>query len=113
MTPQWRELTRCDSLAEAHLIATSIEAMEFEVRLRSASADEPLAAAAGPFVVEARAEDRDDLAGVLEEILAEQGEFDERLERRDRAIECTRRGFFLVAIAGALAVEAYLWLRGA
>ena len=126
MTPQWRELIRCDSLAEANVIATSIEAMEFEIGLRSSYSDEPLDAAAiedlqargdadvgGPFVIEARAEDYDDLAGVVEEIRAEQGEFDERLEHRDRAVGVARRGMFLVLLAGAMALAAYLFLRGA
>ncbi len=119
MSRDWRELTRCDSLAEAHTIATSIEAMEYDVRLRTAFSDEPIDIAAmsndpdasGPFVIDARGADWADLAGVLQEIIAEQFEFDDGLRRRDRAVNRVRWTLLSVALAGGVVTVLYLVLR--
>lgn len=103
---RWRELYRCENLLQARAVATSIAAMEFDVRLTtlgplelehennvdkphsstSSAADESLADVPddlpGPYVVEVPELHWPDLAEVLSEIIAEQAEFDEWLELR-------------------------------
>lgn len=70
---QWCELCRFEDQTLARAVATTIAAMEFEVRLVSAEA---------PFVVEVTGPHRSDLADVLEEIIDEQLEFDRMLVQR-------------------------------
>jgi hypothetical protein len=109
----WRELTRCDDLAEAGAIATSIAAMEFDVRIRDLGTgvvigDEhhpgvghdggAVDVVNGPCVIEARAEDWADLTDVLDQIVDEQGAFDAHLERRDDLARRARRLFMLLMI---------------
>ncbi|MHC4948275.1 MAG: hypothetical protein ACYTG1_08435 [Planctomycetota bacterium] len=74
----WRVLRRFDDPVEAQAVATSIAAMEFEVRL--AGRGRPVRGDDGPqppYVVEVRPEDWPDL-----EILHEQSAFDERVRAR-------------------------------
>jgi len=85
----WRELCRFDDLLSARAVATSIAAMEFDVRLCAADAPaEPPPEHAHdhpgrpPFVVEVRSRHWHDLADVIDEIIAEQREFDLALESR-------------------------------
>lgn len=99
----WRELFRCDDLKLARAVATSIAAMEFDVRVcsinpaawvcadndvdhksSSCSRDDDCVIP-GPHVIEVPASVWPQLAGVLGEIIDEQREFDELLElRRER-----------------------------
>jgi hypothetical protein len=82
----WRELCRFDDLPLAQAVATSIEAMEFEVVLRSYDgplrADAAVATGRPPYVVQVVASEWGDLASVLEEIISEQQEFDRLLFQR-------------------------------
>ena len=104
----WRPLRFCAELSEAQTIATSIAAMEFEVRLvdgatgRILESEKPEHDPRGPFAVEVPAEHFDDLAGVLDQIMDEQQEFDSFLEswrvRSSRAV----RWFLLLAAAAML-----------
>jgi hypothetical protein len=65
-------------------ICTAIAAMEFDVRLRNAATALPVGDDekdwGGGYVVETRAADWPDLAGVLDEIIEEQREFDAFLD---------------------------------
>ena len=81
----WRRLHRCEDLHSARAVATSIAAMEFEVRVRDLIsgalvdvADDDLT---GPFAIEVRGADWAELADVLEEIIDEQETFDAFLDR--------------------------------
>jgi hypothetical protein len=101
----WRELYRCNDLRQARAVATCIAAMEFDVRLHSASSirrgdglDDD-AEFRGPFVIEVPVEHWPDLAGVLVEIIQEQREFDEWIELRSQ-----RRQLKIVLILGAAGV---------
>ncbi len=95
----WRELFRCEDLRLARAVATTIAAMEFDVRLSSinpaawesgtdrrqgceagASCDRHIP---GPHVIEVPVEAWPQLVDVLGEIVDEQREFDEMLELRD------------------------------
>lgn len=80
----WRELCRFDDLLQARAVATSVAAMEFDVRLCAAAdpACEDDDAGRPPFVVEVVHTDWPDLAEVLDEIIDEQQEFDLRLATR-------------------------------
>jgi len=105
----WRELTRTDDLRLAMNIATTIAAMQFDVRLcgrdgallRNA---EPLPG--GPYLVLIRPADWPDLHDVLDQIIDEQIEFDARLAARDRkSLRLSRIVMILSsAIVAALAV---------
>ncbi|MDY7109180.1 MAG: hypothetical protein SYC29_11150 [Planctomycetota bacterium] len=80
----WRDLHWCEDLVQARTIATAIAAMEYEVRVRNVATARPVGEDeedwGGGYVVETRAADWPDLAGVLEEIIDEQREFDAALE---------------------------------
>jgi hypothetical protein len=85
----WRELYRCDDLRQARALAACIGAMEFDVRLCSASScmsdDNNEDQFRGPHVVEVHDNTWPQHADVLLEIITEQQEFDEMLEwRRQR-----------------------------
>jgi hypothetical protein len=76
----WRRLHRCEDLRGARAVATSIAAMEFEVRVRDLISgvlvdvvDDELT---GPFAIEVRGADWADLADVLDELIDEQETFD-------------------------------------
>lgn len=105
----WREIWRCDDLAEARAIATAIEAMEFPARLRSSSGlpVEPGGeSGTAPFVIDVDEASWPDLIEVVDEIAREQVDFDRSMERwRDHA--CRRRRAFLlllIMIVAALAL---------
>ena len=76
----WRDLYWCEGLARARAIATSIAAMEYDVRLRNAATALPVMDDeedwGGGYVIQARTEDWSDLADVLDQIIDEQQEFD-------------------------------------
>jgi hypothetical protein len=82
----WRELCRFNDPLLAHAVATSIEAMEFDVVLRAAGGPPGTNEAAHPgqppYVVRVVASEWGDLAGVIEEIITEQQEFDRMLLQR-------------------------------
>ena len=80
----WRELCRFDDLLQARAVATSVAAMEFDVRLCAAAdpAHEDDDAGRPPYVVEVVHTDWPDLAEVLDEIVDEQVEFDRMLACR-------------------------------
>ena len=77
----WRELARFDDLRLARIVATSIAAMEFEVRLTDRADAAGIRRSAALYAVEVDAEDWADLAEVLDEIIDEQEEFDRALTR--------------------------------
>ena len=106
----WRELACFDDLSQARAVATAIAAMEFEVRLIDARGAEVRAEYEltydGPFPLQVSAADRAALAEVIDEIIAEQAEFDVYLAAwHDRAgrWERTLLGL-LVALVTVLAV---------
>lgn len=104
-SPSWRVLYAGEGLAKARVIATAIEAMEFEVRLCDVATDLPVEAMDenldddGVYRIEARGDDWSDLADVLEQIIAEQSDFDALLERRDRSVLSVQRVFLGVVVA--------------
>ena len=114
----WRELYRCDDLKLARAVATTVAAMEFDVRLCSihpaaggVDADESDANQRevdipGPHVIEVPAPHLRQLAAVLGEIIEEQREFDATIEwRRDR-----RRARIVVILSVTTAAEvALIW----
>lgn len=83
----WRELHRTDDPAEALIVATTVAAMEFEVRWhgaasashRSGDVDHP---GHPPYIVEVPEEHWADLRGVIEPLLEEQAEFERRFQRK-------------------------------
>src|SRR5262245_51405767 len=85
----WRQLARFDDPGLASAVATTIAAMEFEVRLED------------PTIVEVLEHDQADLADVLEEIVAEQQEFDRLLEEKRRSAE--RAGIILLLVLSGAA----------
>ncbi len=74
----WCELARFDDLPMARAVATSIAAMEFDVRLAGGEDEGP----PSPYRVEVHSACFGDLADVLHEIIDEQVEFDRRLAQR-------------------------------
>jgi hypothetical protein len=85
----WRELCRFDDLPLARAVATSIEAMEFDVVLRPDESPPGVVEASPepgpPYVVQVVASEWGQLAEVLEEIIAEQRDFDRMIARRQVA----------------------------
>ncbi len=99
----WRELYRTNDPSLAHMLATCIEGMEFDVRVHDAlgrvldgtqeratgefvDPSQPRPLFKRPFVIDVREEDWAALRDVLTELIAEQTEFDEKLEaQRQRA----------------------------
>jgi hypothetical protein len=100
----WHVLHRSPLLEEAHVVATSIEAMEFDVRLRHAvtgrvvETGDETPELRGPYVVEVRPGDCDDLADVLEAIIDEQGDFDRALAKRNGRVLRLQRILLLAMI---------------
>ena len=84
-TTPWRELHRTSDSQELLAIVTSIAAMEFETRCVDC-AGRPVALSEldgpGPYIVQVPADDHAELLDVLDEIIAEQDEFDADLRRR-------------------------------
>ena len=78
----WRELWLSDDLVEACAVSTTILAMEYEARLvdRDGRGVGPGSDSSGPFRVYVREADWPQLSEVVEEIVAEQAEFDQYLE---------------------------------
>lgn len=103
----WRELCRFDDLPLARAVATSLEAMEFDVLLRAADGppegDPAPPHGRPPYVVQVVASDWGDLADVLQEIIAEQREFD-RMIIRQRAASRHSRIVTVIFLAGAAEV---------
>lgn len=103
----WRELYRTSDSQELLAIVTSIAAMEFQLRCVDANGTplqpEDSAQQPGPFVIEVPAEDHAALLDVLQEIISEQDEFDERLSSGG---DWTFRRFVIsvLAILGAVIV---------
>lgn len=104
----WRELMRCDDSRLANIVAITIASMEFDVRCTEFELD---AAAMRrlpkpqPYVIEVLERDWHDLIGVLNELIAEQLEFDAYLDSRDRSIGRNHRRLLiaLAVVVGALA----------
>ena len=100
--PHWVELHRYEGLGEARTIVTCIAAMEFEVQLRDLATGRPVEpedeGAGGPYVIDARPADREDLADVLGEIVDEQREFDEFIDRWHTTTNRRMRIFLVVMI---------------
>jgi hypothetical protein len=90
----WREIYRTDDAGDARMLATSIAAMEFDVRVRALRSGLPLGEEPdppGPYVVEAHADEAMSLREVVDEIVHEQRSFDEALNARDdRAFQARR-----------------------
>jgi hypothetical protein len=106
----WRELYRTSELSLAHTIATCIEGMEFEVRLRDALGREvsdvvdegsakSQASIRPPFVIHVREQDWAALREVLDDLIAEQEEFDDKLAAAARRSTRVARVVILSAIA--------------
>ena len=97
---QWGVLHRCADRTAAGRIATSIAAMEFEVRMRDAATGaivEPGAPdGGGPYLIEVHSANRADLADVLEQVIEEQESFDAALEARNH--RTARRDRWLVPV---------------
>ncbi len=94
----WRELARFDDPAIASAVATTIAAMEFDVRLDDPP--EPGAPGSAAWVIVVDGRDWPALAEVLDEIVDEQVEF-------DRAVADGRAG------RGELATVVVIGLTGA
>jgi hypothetical protein len=71
----WVELARFEDRPLASIVATTIEAMEFDVRLR----DGDVPGGEGAWIVDVDVTDQEALAEVLQEIIDEQVEFDRRI----------------------------------
>jgi hypothetical protein len=82
----WRELCRFNDPLLARAVATSIAAMEFDVRLRATDGPGSARAASRdgrhPYAVQVIASEWGELADVLDEIIDEQREFDRMLAQR-------------------------------
>ncbi|MHC4083428.1 MAG: hypothetical protein ACYSU2_19120 [Planctomycetota bacterium] len=100
----WRELCRFDDPLLARAVATSIEAMEFDVLLRPAGTPSGTGDAAPPgrppYVVQVVASEWGDLVEVLDEIITEQQEFDRMLLQRRAACRHSRI-VTVIALTGA------------
>ena len=98
----WRELYRADDAHRIHSIATSIAAMEFNVRLRDARTGTALDAETpwgdGPFAIDVHDEDWHSLSAVLDQIIDEQEAFDQSLENKDEAEHRFNRTILLVIL---------------
>ncbi len=77
----WCELCRFEDLLLARAVATSIAAMEFDVRLNAlgGATDDDAHSGRPPYVILVGRGARNELADVLDEIIDEQQEFDRRL----------------------------------
>ncbi len=91
---RFRELCRIDDPVIARAVATSIAAMEFDVRLHAPHDGR------APHVIEVESLHYADLDDVLEEIVTEQVEFDRLLAERRRAHQ-PRLVVVVIALTGA------------
>ena len=100
----WRELYRTADLGVARTVATTVASMEFDVQIlanngREVDSDDP---GPPPYSVQVDEDHHRDLLGVVDEILAEQDEFDEFIARRKG------RSVFMYTILILLAVLTFL-----
>lgn len=97
----WRELHRTSDARDALRVLTCIAAIEFDVRCVDGLGevvDLSDAAGGGLWIIQVRAEDHPELMEVLDEIIAEQDEFDAALDQQDRR----RRFVMSLAVAGSI-----------
>jgi hypothetical protein len=98
----------------ARSIATTIAAMEYDVRLRDAGSGRLMSDAGddsgGPYVVEARAADWPELVDVLDEIIREQREFDAALDRWRDVGSKTMRVLLALAALAAMVLALFMLL---
>lgn len=106
-TETWRELYRTNDLSLAHTIATCIEGMEFDVRLRDslgrvidASEDSAGAKLQAPYGIDVPQDQWSALREIVNELIQEQMEFDTKVAA-DRA-RATRVAQILALSAVAL-----------
>jgi hypothetical protein len=107
----WRELARFNDLHQARAIATSVASMEFESRLIDARGNDICVEYEltydGPFAVQVPAGHWAELRDVIDELIAEQMEFDVRLAAfHDR--RCHRQQVLLAFMVALVAVLAML-----
>ncbi len=112
----WRELFRSNDPNEVHNVAMTIAAMGFDLRCSDASGafelteEEP--DGRPPYILQVPAEHVPELHPVLEDIVAEQNEFDEMLAQRDRQGRRMRQRLALIVLISAMIALALLgWLR--
>jgi hypothetical protein len=119
----WQELCRFDDLLLARAVATSIAAMEFDVCLacgvdrdagaadiaEAESAAGDVSADSPPYVVLVCPSDWHEIAGVLDEIIDEQEDFDRRLAER---FETSRHARIVAVLTLAGVGELFLLLAG-
>ena len=114
-TAQWQELCRFADPQLARSVATSIESMEFEVRLAAGHGDPPReraetnSLAQPPYVIEVDHGDWQTLADLLDEIVDEQLEFDRLFEIRHTKLS-RQRIFIIITLTGVVEVLAILGL---
>lgn len=105
----WRELMRCDDPRLAQIVTITIASMEFDVRCIEFELDEAALRRLPrpqPYVIEVLEDNWHELVSVLNELIAEQLEFDAYLDQRDRSISRNQQRLLiaLAVIVGALAV---------
>ncbi len=107
----WRELCRFEDLGLARAVATSIAAMEFDVRMsaRGPVTDDDAHPGRPPYVIQVEHGVWDELADVLDEIVEEQQEFDRLLAERHTAGHHVRI-VTVITLAGAADVLVLLGL---
>ncbi len=114
-TARWQELCRFADPQLARSVATSIESMEFEVRLAAGSGQtvqeraETAGLAQPLYVLEVDHGDWETLADVLDEIVNEQLEFDRLFEMRHTR-HSRQRIFIIITLTGVVEVLAILGL---
>ena len=108
----WCSILVDEDLRRARRVALAIAAMEFPVRIRHAVAGSPdplpgegVEEPDGPWVVEVQDLHWVDLDGVLEDIIREQDDFDDRLDRIEaRSLRWQRVALlFVVVVVSVLA----------
>lgn len=104
----WRAIYRSSDPDRVRKLITSLGAMEFDVRCTNSSGnalqsdDEQFGSP--PYVVEVSEADWPELAGLVDEIINEQDEFDAMLDARDHLSHRKRRLLLLlIIIVAALA----------
>jgi hypothetical protein len=112
----WAPLCRCGEAKLARTIATTIAAMEFDVRLRDEASNSVIEDIdhledphAGPCLVEVHHDHVRELGDVLDELIDEQAEFDRFLDHRDRVALNAQR-LFLILVIVIVAILAVLGL---
>ena len=104
ITNQWQELCRFTDQSLSRAVATSIAAMEFDVRLIEIGNQSDR-----QFVIEVDHEHFDALNDILQEIVDEQIEFDDLLELH-HATRGRQRIIIIIALTGVVEVIAILGL---